>query len=390
MGNSIFPLAANVTLVASESLWLESEAVVQLNKTSELDGVIQAVGMPDLHPGRGYPIGASFLSQGRIYPALVGGDIGCGMALWHTDLKLRKLKKDKLEKKLRGADLDEGYQYSDRYEQLEELVNEYRKAYKLSQTAFDASLGTIGGGNHFAELQQLDEIHDAEIVSQIGLNKDSVCLLVHTGSRGFGGDILRKHVEAYSHDGVAVDTKAFDDYLHQHEQALKYAKLNRLLVAQRFMTAMQCDGSELLDVHHNLVEQTKHGYVHRKGCTPADQGLVMIPGSRGSHSYLVKPLDNLNAARALYSLAHGAGRKWQRSECKARLRDRYKRSELVRTKLGSHVICNDAALIYEEAPEAYKCIDSVIQSLVQANLVEIVARFAPIISYKTNKGSSCS
>jgi release factor H-coupled RctB family protein len=109
----------------------------------------------------------------------------------------------------------------------------------------------------------------------------------------------------------------------------------------------------------------------------------MIPGSRGDYSYLVRPLPS---DLSLQSLAHGAGRKWMRSDCKDRLSPRYTVAQLSRTKLGSHVICADRQLIYEEAPEAYKPIDSIISALVDAGLVQLIARLKPVLTYKTRGG----
>ena len=90
--------------MASDKNWIEGPAVDQLKNTAKLEGMVRAVGMPDLHPGRGNPIGAVFCSKNIIYPYLVGGDIGCGMGLWQTDIKTRKIKRDKWVKKLHGLD----------------------------------------------------------------------------------------------------------------------------------------------------------------------------------------------------------------------------------------------------------------------------------------------
>ena len=117
---------------------------------------------------------------------------------------------------------------------------------------------------------------------------------------------------------------------------------------------------------------------------PADKGLVVVPGSRGDLTYIVRPkLDR--AGEALHSLAHGAGRKWSRSEAKEKLRRRFSVSQLVRTKLGSRVICEDGDLIYEEAPQAYKDIHQVIADLDQAGLIDLVATLRPLITYKTRR-----
>ncbi|EBG1459475.1 hypothetical protein DPT37_20935 [Salmonella enterica subsp. enterica serovar Kingston] len=100
MGNYIRPLSDVVFSIASDNLWIEDSAIQQLYTTAKLTGMKRVIGMPDLHPGRGYPIGAAFFSRGRFYPALVGNDIGCGMALWQTDILGRKCNADKLEKRL--------------------------------------------------------------------------------------------------------------------------------------------------------------------------------------------------------------------------------------------------------------------------------------------------
>ncbi|MDX7991329.1 hypothetical protein FE393_08285 [Xenorhabdus sp. psl] len=126
------------------------------------------------------------------------------------------------------------------------------------------------------------------------------------------------------------------------------------------------------------------GWLHRKGATPSDQRLVIIPGSRGDYSYLVQPF---SSERSLFSLAHGAGRKWIRGECKERLNGRYSPVQLSRTALGSRVICLDKQLIYQEAPEAYKPISGVMDAMLQAGLVKLIARLKPVLTYKTRGGN---
>ena len=103
-GQFYYQISEGVSLIASDSLWLEDAALQQLKTTAQLSGMQQVVGLPDLHPGRGYPVGAAFFSTGRFYPALVGNDIGCGMGLWQTNLLVKKLNLDKLEKKLGNID----------------------------------------------------------------------------------------------------------------------------------------------------------------------------------------------------------------------------------------------------------------------------------------------
>ncbi|BDU39342.1 RNA ligase RtcB family protein [Vibrio nigripulchritudo] len=386
MGKSVQIITDSVTLIASENTWIEGLAIQQLTKTSELKGVQKAAGMPDLHPGRGYPIGAAFFTQGKIYPALVGNDIGCGMSLWQTDIKTNKVNVDKLAKKLERVEtpLDESWQ---------DVITE-RKSDKAIQTSlFDRALGTIGGGNHFAEFQSIDAVYNQNSLEQLGLNKKQLLLLVHSGSRGFGQSILTEHISHYSHDGLNENDEAFQGYLSQHDEAVRWAELNRELIARRFLEATRSDGHNVLDVNHNLVSRKSingvNGWIHRKGATPSDQGYVVIPGSRGDFSYLVKPKEQNaepsdNVLASLFSLAHGAGRKWKRGECKGRLGSKYKREDLYRTVLGSRVICGNKELLFDEAPQAYKKCETIISDLVDANLVEVVARLRPVLTFKTH------
>ena len=108
----------------------------------------------------------------------------------------------------------------------------------------------------------------------------------------------------------------------------------------------------LIDICHNAVVPFDGGWLHRKGATPHDQGPVVIPGSRGALSYLVVPTGD--GAGCGHSLAHGAGRKWSRSEARERMRERFRSEALLRTPLGNPVICEDRSLLFEEAPQAYK------------------------------------
>ena len=384
MGNHIQKLSESVCLVANSDTWIEGKAIQQLEKTAELEGIIRAAGMPDLHPGRGYPIGAAFLSQNKIYPALVGNDIGCGMSLWKTDIKIRKVNLDKFEKRLSDIDAPLGDDWSTRIQS--------RSSDKgLAEKGFIDSLGTIGGGNHFAELQQVTDVYQPQVFDSLEIDKKSLVLLVHSGSRGFGQCILRSHVEQFGHRGLDVGSEVFESYIAQHDQALRFAELNRELIAERMLRQLHANGELILDINHNLVSPKlidKAAYwIHRKGATPSDCGLVMIPGSRGDYSYLVQPRkDSKHLKESLYSLAHGAGRKWIRSECKDRLSNRYKKSDLERTAFGSRVICKNKTLIYEEAPEAYKSITSVIETMQDADLITPIARFKPVLTYKTMGG----
>ncbi len=366
---------ADVRIIASDGNWIEGDAVRQLEKTAEWEGMRLAVGMPDLHPGKGAPVGAAFVSEGIFYPFLVGGDVGCGMALWRTDLSARKLKLDRWESRLRGLESS-----------WEGNAKRWLEQDGVEPTGFEEALGTIGGGNHFAELQKVEEVVDAAAFEALGLDRGSLLILVHSGSRGLGESILRRHTDRFAAAGLREGSDEADDYLQRHGHAMAWARSNRRLIAHRFMESIGADGDQALDLCHNNVTQIPWGdgkaWLHRKGAAPADLGAVVIPGSRGTMSYLVMP--DPDQPRGAWSLAHGAGRKWSRGDARERL-ERFSAASLTRTDLGGRVICEDKRLLYEEAPQAYKNIDVVIQDLIDAGLCRTIAILRPLISYKIRR-----
>ena len=365
-----------INIIASNKTWLEDLAVEQLKQTANLKGIEYAIGLPDLHPGKAYPIGAVLLSKGIIYPHLVGSDIGCGMGFYKTDLKIRKIKLDKLVRKL--DNLDEPWSGD---------AASYLKDRNMSSSSYDNSMGTIGGGNHFAELQKVVKVIDPEAFNQHNLVKDNAYLLVHSGSRGLGESILRNFTTGGYGPAITDSNALAIGYLAAHDNAVQWARLNRGIIAERFCQKLSSDFRPIFDYSHNTVSKhifNKQKYwLHRKGANPADCPITIIPGSRGSYSYLVAPI--YSGIENGFSLAHGAGRKWKRSETKDMLR-KYKASNFIKTELGSMVICENKHLIYEEAPQAYKNIDVVIQDLIDAKLIKVVAILSPLITYKTRKG----
>jgi release factor H-coupled RctB family protein len=365
-----------VRLLASPKNWIEGEAVSQLKKTAELPGMRLAVGLPDLHPGRGHPIGAAFITEGVFYPQLIGNDVGCGMALWQTDLKRQKFRQDKCVKRLDGLESP-----------WEEDTVEWLSRYGIEATESDTALGTIGSGNHFAELQDWHEICDAAAFDGLGLQKQSLAILVHSGSRGLGDLLLHSHLDKHGAGGLRSDTEEAALYLRQHDRGRQWAVANRALIAHRMAKQLRCAVLPALDLCHNSVTPVEFagraGWLHRKGAAPADVPAVVIPGTRGSLSYLAVPTGDQQSNA--WSLAHGAGRRWNRLSAKARLKDRYRADSLVRTELGGAVICEDKDLLYEEAPQAYKDIDVVIADMVEAGLLRVVATLKPLITYKVRR-----
>jgi len=364
---------SNVRLFASSSSWIEGEALRQLYAAANFDGLRLAVGFPDLHPGKGSPVGAAFVTEGLIYPYLIGGDIGCGMALFKTDLVQRDIKLN------RWADLRFDLEHP--WAGVQAVLT----ASELESTEFDQALGTLGGGNHFAELQMVDEVLDAKAFKLFGLRKQQLVVLVHSGSRGLGESALRDYVAEHQASGSDAESFAAAAYLQGHDLAVRWAKTNRALIARRFVEALGAEAECLWDGCHNSITSREHEgetvWVHRKGAVAAEREAVVIPGSRGSISYLVKPLGD-GESRG-WSLPHGAGRKWARSEARQRMRERFGMHQLTQTPLGGRVICEERDLLYEEAPAAYKNIEDVIQDLVDAELVSVIATFRPLLTYKT-------
>lgn len=300
MGNFISPVADRATVIAAPRLWIEGAAIQQLAKTVQLPGMVRAVGMPDLHPGRGYPIGASFFTQGRFYPALVGGDIGCGVSVWTTTLPAAKVKLDKLDRLIGNIDspllADELERIHDAFPDIDGKIAQVELALANAglDVGFMRTLGTQGSGNHFCELQRLERIIGASDVAPDLLGARHLTLVVHSGSRGLGTAILREHVERFGHGGIEASTPEALDYIRRHDAAVAFAELNRRLIALRVLLRLGAQGSLRLDVNHNTVTPAHFdeidGWVHRKGATPMAGELVLIPGSRDHLSFLVKPI----------------------------------------------------------------------------------------------------
>jgi release factor H-coupled RctB family protein len=359
-------------VIASDKNWIEGAALQQLEKTVSLAGMRMAVGLPDLHPGKGSPIGAAFLTKGWIYPALVGNDIGCGIGLWRTGLGTKGIKGEIWAERLRNLD--------DAWEGDADGFLEQRG---IEGPGHEGSLGTIGGGNHFAELQAVENIVNREECEKLGVTQDAVYLCVHSGSRGFGEAILREHFTKFRGAGLPAGGADAREYLGKHDHAKSWASANRELIALRMLDRLRTGGVRLVDICHNSVERLDESWLHRKGAATSIEGAVVIPGSRGAFTYVVAPKQP--SERSAFSLAHGAGRKWSRSDSRARLEKRFSAKDLTRTELGSHVICEDKELLYEEAPQAYKNITIVIDDLVTHGLAEVVAILRPLVTYKVRR-----
>lgn len=351
-----------VHIIANDKCWMEHTALMQLENVAELPGVVRAVGLPDLHAGQS-PIGIAVETEGRLYPHLVGNDIGCGMGLYETGCKLTKFKKDKAVVRLNNI------------RAMEDLPG----TNPTGEPSPIVDLGTLGGGNHFAEFQCVEEIIDAECFEALHIDKKQLLLLVHCGSRGYGQRILNDYRD---YAGLPAAGEQAQQYLALHSDALYWASINRTVVADKLIEWLGFSSGveKKLDCCHNFVERYGNGFIHRKGAVSSLSGLVIIPGSRGSLTYIVQPAPD--KSEACYSLSHGAGRKWARSLCKGRIRDKYDRDSIRQTKLGSRTVCHDTDLLFQEAPEAYKNVEHVIAALVSHGLCRVVATLRPLITFK--------
>ena len=269
----------NISIFTTPGTWIEGESLRQLERVASFSGMKKVVGFPDLFPGKGIPIGVSMLTEGEFYPHLVGSDVGCGISLFATGLTYPKAKPEKWFKKLKG--LEEPWD-GDAATWLEE---------RSAQPIFIEAVGTIGHGNHFAELVRIEEINDGEIFQQMQLDKDALFLIVHSGSRGLGESLLRSHTDRFKAGSLKMESDEAFVYLTGHNHAVLWARANRELIALRFLEQLHSGYQKIVDCCHNSVNPVDSTvpcqFLHRKGAAPSDCGAVIIPGSRGSYCPLL-------------------------------------------------------------------------------------------------------
>lgn len=338
---------------------IDPSARDELIKVATLPGVIYAVGMPDLHSG---PTGCAVLTQDCVYPHLAGNDIGCGIALFRAG----KSKKFNLDKMTKFVGSIPGLT-------TEEIKQALHRA-GLAESDDDHLLGSVGNGNHFSEVMQVYRVFDENRFADLGIEHDDALLCVHSGSRNLGNRIFDKY------GPKCIPQSEAQSYLARHDHAVRWARLNRETIASRLLKERSPD--KVLDITHNgIFPVGDDRWVHRKGAAPTDMGPVVIPGSRGTYSYIVCPKD-IDMSENNYSVAHGAGRQLTRSKAHAKAVKRHgpDMQNLKTTDLGSRVICSDLRVLGEEIPEAYKDIEAVIDDL--RPYVDVIARLKPLLTIK--------
>ncbi|ARM89626.1 tRNA-splicing ligase RtcB protein [Rhizobium sp. CIAT894] len=379
MGNSIGSGSSPMTSASdpavinrffSGSAWIEGAALDQLDEMSRLPGVLEIAAFPDLHPGKYGATGVALLSS-RLHPLLIGNDIGCGMSLFGLDLPLRKLKIDKAAERLRRLET-----------QAIGEAREWLAEMGLSVDLAPDALGTIGGGNHFCELQAVEDV--AEGGHAAGLDDQGLYLLVHSGSRSLGATVFSQTLAAHPGLVAGLDpgSEAGAAWLASHDRCVAWASLNRRLIAARAAAALRADLRVIADIPHNLVRRSDHGFVHYKGAAAVAPGeLAPIAGSRASLSHVV--VASADVGRSLGGISHGAGRKYDRATMHGRVgRNRSERELLLRNSWGGIAICDDRALVIEEAASAYKDAGQVVSDLEKARLVRGLASLRPLVTFK--------
>ncbi len=437
---------------------LETQSVDQVANVAMLPGIkVSSMAMPDVHTGYGFPIGgvAAFdLKEGIVSPGGVGYDINCGVRLLRSNLKkeevfpkiqdlvnllyseipsgvgskgkIRVGPDDAKRIMLKGARwaVEQGFGYHTDLEKTESggcldgadptIISS--KAYERGR----AQQGTLGSGNHFLEIQFVDEIYNEQAANSLGLFANQITVMIHTGSRGFGHQVCTDFLEVMARAARKYNIELPDrelacapfespeakDYLAAMRAAANYAWANRQCIMhwakETFMKVLKISpgklGMELIyDVAHNIAKIEEHEIngrktkliVHRKGATrafpPSHPELpdvyrsigqpVLIPGDMGRASYVL--LGTKKAMQETFgSTCHGAGRLLSRHQAIKKAKGRAIRQEM--EDKGILVRSAGRETLAEEMSEAYKDISSVVEVVHKAGISTKVARLRPL------------
>lgn len=354
-----------------------------LERLARAPDVVRVAVMPDVHLAAGVSNGVVIATTRLIYPAAVGGDIGCGFATVAFDGSAAALQRrtgaESVLQALPSAAPVMRHRRRDGVPEYPDNLGAARlSAPELAGKAAGEGrleLGTLGRGNHFLELQQDEE--------------ERLWLIVHSGSRAMGQYIAGYHARRATSAGgglawLDAESDAGQAYLHDAAWARAYAaeSRRRMLVAAAGAVSGVLGVEPLwettLNTDHNHVQLEQHGgqqlWVHRKGANVAAGGTAnVIPGSMATRTYHV---EGRGEPAALASSSHGAGRRLSRGAARARVR----RQDLARQLANVWVDPRTAGRLVDEAPAAYKDIDAVMRA--QRDLVRIIRRLHPVLCYK--------
>jgi len=436
----------------------KDQALMQVANVAFLPGIVfTSLAMPDIHWGYGFPIGgvaATLLPSGVISPGGIGFDINCGVRMLTTNLEagdLKGRKEDLMDAlfanvpagtgstgrlRLGQRDLDlvlergarwavkQGYGWEEDLDAIESHGSlEAADPGKVSGKARERGapqLGTLGSGNHFLELQEVEEIFNAEAAEAFGIRKGMVTVMIHTGSRGLGHQVATDYLAVMNrkmHEyGITVpdrqlccapmDSPDGSDYFAAMSAAANFAWANRQvithLVREAFEKVFRRSAAKLglrllYDVAHNIAKIESHTLdgkktkvlVHRKGATRAfgpgsdelpgeyrDVGQpVIVPGDMGRYSFLLVGTRR-SLTESLGSACHGAGRLLSRSAAKKTISGKDLRAAL--EARGISIRCDSLGSLAEEAPESYKDAEDVVDAVQCAGISRKVAKMRPL------------
>ncbi|MFO7932559.1 MAG: RtcB family protein [Bacteroidales bacterium] len=360
---------------------LEQGALQQAKNAANLPYAFRHIAiMPDAHAGYGVPIGSVLATREIVVPNAVGVDIGCGMCAARLNTKIPEQKSlSKIVREIKKK-VPVGFAWHKKPQEWEgfdrapdvDIINE-----NLEKATYQ--IGTLGGGNHFIEIQKG--------------NDNRLWVMVHCGSRNFGLKIANHyHRRAKSlcesrSDVPARDLsflplgpgKEGDEYLEAMNFAIAFAKANRDQIMKLILEVFDCESSGYINIHHNYAARETHFgthvIVHRKGATKAAKGEKgIIPGSQGSKSYIVEGLGN---PESFHSCSHGAGRVMGRKQA---IRSLSLREEIEKMDRKGILHSMRTGKDLDEAESAYRNIDQVMQN--QSDLVKVLVELVPLAVIK--------
>ena len=434
-------------------------ALQQVENVACLPGIVKhSLAMPDIHWGYGFPIGgvAAFdFDEGIISPGGVGYDINCGVRLLQTNLTVKDLlrkreqvlkmlfnqipsgvgstgpiklsKTEEIKVLLQGAKwaVDNGYGHTGDIDKIEESgCMTTANPDKISEHALKrgkAQLGTLGSGNHFIEVGAVQKIFDEKAARIMGLQKDHITVIIHTGSRGFGhqvcDDSIKTMLRASQKYGIELPDRQLccaplqspegQDYLQAMACAVNFAFCNRQLISHWVSEVLHSVFGNNIDINvvyevahniakietHNIDGKNKKVCVHRKGATRAfspnhpeipeiyrEIGQpILIRGDMGTCSYVLTGTEKA-MTETFGSTCHGAGRVLSRKQAikKAQGRNLYREM----TQKGIAIMASSNSTIAEEMSEAYKDVSLVVDTVVNAGISNRVAKLTPLAVIK--------
>ncbi|MGE5249253.1 MAG: RtcB family protein [Bacteroidota bacterium] len=439
---------------------MEDKSIEQAINAATLPGLVGAViVMPDMHQGYGFPIGgvaATEYPHGVISPGAIGYDINCGVRLLASRIEFERARPDlntlatlldrycpsgvgkegvvsasqpEFDRLMRdgsrwamknGFATEADLQRTEEFGRLEgadpDKISERAKARGRQQ------VGSLGAGNHFIEVDLIEQIFDEPAAAVMGLHAGSLAVQIHCGSRGLGHQVCSDYVQSFQkvvqRYGISLpdrelvcapmDSPEGQAYLGAMRAAANFAFVNRQLLAHSARRAFEetfktpdAHLHQVYDITHNMGKIETHQVdgtrlkvcVHRKGATrafgPGSPGLppeyqaigqpVIIPGSMGTASWVLVGTEE-SMARSFGSSCHGAGRVMSRSKAKKEVRGDELRRDL--EKQGIAVRAGSLPGLAEEAPAAYKDVDMVVETVTNAGIARKVARLRPVAVVK--------